>query len=351
LFFQFDISSRILLYGAASIGAIFHDILVSHGYIIEGFMDFRAFELHEFRNLPVWYPENVPGSKNAYLVIISVKNVFEHNIIAKNLTSKGFHNIIYRPLSVLRGYGSFEDIQLNNIFSRIENNDLSGTPINLPITEKVSGHIFRDRAIIREEGEKLIAHVPVEIIYTNIDQNDNKSIWCNISVSDLKPHLALYEYASGEGGYPQAYIDFCIEAAKSQSGINITDAWIQNILRNRCMIYDEMCLSFELDTDFFKRNPPEVKLNEKGYFNLCGGKHRASFFAFRKMRLMPVRLNKKDYELWLNRPILDLILPMMSEMNYWYESIPHPYFYDFPVIRQSEKNQELANLINLLLRR
>ena len=346
--FLFDKSSNILLYGAASIGTIFHDILTSGGYRIDGFMDSRAFEIRCFKNLPVWNPEDVPGELDEYVVIISVKNVFEHSSIAKGLVGHGFRNIIYRPLSVIRGNGTAEEKLLNAAFDSIERKKLDDIPSSLPISCSLSGHKFSNRAIICDEGEQLVARVPVKLIYTNLNVQD-QSIWNDISIFNLKPHLALYSYASEEGDYPQAYVDFCINAAKAQ-GITITDSWIKNILRNRCMIYEEMSQNLELDPEFFIRNPPDVKWNKKGYFNLSGGKHRASFFAFRKMRYMPVCMSKQDYQTWLNPTVLDIILPMMSIIDSWPEPIPHPFFYDFPCDRQAERNPEIHSLIQELLR-
>jgi len=61
-------------------------------------------------------------------------------------------------------------------------------------------------------------------------------------------------------------------------------------------------------------------------------------------------MSKQDYEIWLNRPVLNELLVIMNDLDSWPAPIPHPYFYDFPCDRQTERNPEIQALIQKLLR-
>ena len=71
---------------------------------------------------------------------------------------------------------------------------------------------------------------------------------------------------------------------------------------------------------------------QKKAFNLCSGKHRAAFFASLKKKFIPLKINKKEYELFIN---LDSVTEVSTRLNKAFPDeiiapIEHPYFYAYP---------------------
>ena len=77
----------ILLYGAATTGAILYGNLTDAGYRVAAFIDQRAHEIDSYYGLPVWDPAAAGRYAEQYaaVVIIAIKNVFEHERIAESL--------------------------------------------------------------------------------------------------------------------------------------------------------------------------------------------------------------------------------------------------------------------------
>ena len=107
--------SHFILYGAASLGSVLYKKLKQHGANIDAYIDQRAEEMHELMGLPVYGLTEVANHldvKNA-VVIVSVKNVFEHTRIAAQLSELGFHNLLFKPYPVLQGKGTAEECLIN----------------------------------------------------------------------------------------------------------------------------------------------------------------------------------------------------------------------------------------------
>ncbi len=98
----------------------------------------------------------------------------------------------------------------------------------------------------------------------------------------------------------QYYIDFCSYGAVG-SGVEMTEGWKKNLISNRLVVLDEMKKSLETDYDFFNRNAPKAVWNqEKRYFNLNEGRHRAALFVYEKRYTMPVAIKAEEYEEFYN---------------------------------------------------
>ena len=95
--FSINGSRSIVIYGAANSGKIVYDILKKNQIDIIAFIDKRADELGEL------YGKRIVGSiddidgldKTDCVVIIAVKNVFEHSKIADHLVKSGINSILY----------------------------------------------------------------------------------------------------------------------------------------------------------------------------------------------------------------------------------------------------------------
>ncbi len=113
---------NLLIYGAASLGHIlFEKLRKIEDYNILGFIDKRAYEINDFMSLPVYTMEK---AWNLYknldvVVVISIKNVFEHENIAFALKGVGFEKILFKPKSILEGEENTNDKYINELYDDI----------------------------------------------------------------------------------------------------------------------------------------------------------------------------------------------------------------------------------------
>lgn len=324
---------RVLLYGAASIGMLIYNVFEENNFEIIGYIDKRAKEMDSFMGKPVWSLHDDSLKKhindNAF-VFVSVKNVFEHSKIAQDLVAAGFENIIYRPYSVLSGDGNEAQKALNSIYDLLTN-DMFHSITGVPKTMRIETIEYKDYATIRVDEQGRVVLVPIDLVYS--DNKVRETPWFNKNIGTLLPHMDLFRFIAGESGYStERYMDFCIDSASNTGEITITQAWKNNVLKNRSSIYEHMSYSMELDPDFFIRNAPNATWNKNGYFNLNSGKHRGAFFASKRKKYVPLRISEKDFEAWINEATF-LKVKQTLERNAIHElcaPIPHPYFYQYP---------------------
>lgn len=347
--FKINKKSKLLIYGAVANGQKLCNIFVNEGYTVIGFIDKRAHEIKQTLGLPVWTVENIPISEEV-VVIITIKNVFEHCKIVKELTIKGIYNIIYCPQSlqnIISNNVEYEKIK--SIYNKIINlkdidNSIEIKDIGLiPKTYDIKLYKFKDYAIIDDNIDNmLIVNLPIEMIYTAQKKNGFCYNWAEKNILTL-PHISLFEYFDGKNStYKDQYMDFCIYTAELNN-ITITESWKENILNSRNIVYSEMCKSLELNSDFFIKNAQiAIWNNEYGYFNLNGGRHRASFFCEKNYEFMPLKVNMMDYDSYLNYRKLDDVINFIidNNINEVYSPVSHPYFYRFPC-----KKKRYMNLI------
>lgn len=333
--FLFNQDSNIVMYGAAAIGNIMYDNLTGQGFRIKGFIDKRAYEISEFRGVPVWQIDDKRLSmaeRESMVIIVSVKNVFEHEQIVMKLLNCGYKKIIYKSKSVLNNCATDDRIALSDLYDAI----LANEHINnqqLFETESAIIHDYKDSAIISDDGDYVITHLPMEFVYTNNYLKD-ESKWGNVNILSFFTHLGFFRFLAGENGesYEDYINEYCIYTAPES--VEITDGWKMNVVRNRAMIFEQMNLASELDADFFVRNAPEAVWNEKGYFNLTSGKHRACFFAAKDYKYMPVKISKADYDSFLNIKKADALNEYLQKSGCSVLALPvsHPYFYNYPCL-------------------
>ena len=109
-----------------------------------------------------------------------------------------------------------------------------------------------------------------------------------------------------------------------------TKSWYENVFKNRANVYEKMKMEYDTDPSFFIEQAVEATWNERGYFNLNGGKHRIAFLASRESLTAPLVLNHDDYETFMNRSAADKVIASREASGsftvpYW---IPHPLFAD-----------------------
>lgn len=329
--FEFNKKTPIILYGAAAIGNIMYNVLFSQGYNVKGFIDKRADEITDYLNLPVWKIEDNSLDRND-IVIISVKNVFEHEQIVEQLVENGFTNLIFKPLNVLNGKGTENEKCLSNLYDKILENKVL-TPTNLKATFQANIYTFKDYALYSEGNNEVIAKIPVEFVYTN-NYDPQESKWGNINILSFFTHIHFFKFLLGDcNKSPEYYVnEYCEYTAPEE--VKITDGWKKNVIRNRLMILEQMNAANELEPDFFTRNAPTAVWNPKGYFNLTSGKHRAAFFAAKHYKYIPLKISKDDYEQYCTKENAEKLILSINNNKKKYITLPinNPLFYRYPLL-------------------
>jgi len=326
---KLDKTSKIILYGACTFGNVIFNQLKECGCNVIGFIDRRAEEIKTFHNLPVWTLEGVPTEydKEEIIVFLTIKNVFEHEKVARNLIHNGFCNILYRTFAVLNGEGAAEEKYINEIYDDI----LEGKMKNEYFFKKASQFkpYEKDYAVVEEIGEKVTAYIPVDYIYTNHYEDARGAKWSDINLLAFFTHIQFFMYLSGDvRGKVENYInEFCVDSIKNIKDINVTESWKHSVVQGRLIVYEQMNLALDTDPMFFVRNAAEAEWNEKGFFNLLSGKHRTTFLVSKGKNYIPLRVSKADYEKFLKDIQITENKEYILENNLQEKLVFHPYFY------------------------
>lgn len=349
---MFSVSKQntFFLYGAATIGTIISDGLMAAGYKVKGFIDRRADEIISIHHLPVYAPNDTEIPRDA-VIIVAVKNVWEHSRIANDLVAYGFCNIIYRPLSVLKGNEEDPWQIINQAYDCIEKKMFCKLEqMKIPQTLQRVEIILNQASILEERGEQIVSYIPVSMLFT-----DKKQGMPQLPVLGLLPHMEMVKYILGKPslGY-EKYLEYCMTAARRTADFKLTDAWKDNVIRNRLEVFLQMNHSYQLDQDYFIRSAPKVVWNsEFGCFHLCSGKHRAAFLAGKGDYYIPVCMSKEDYRLWEGTEHITDLQKAINESGLLYLTSPleHPYTYDIYCVNEHFLFQLLYVVMEYFARR
>lgn len=320
--------TAVFLYGAASVGKLIYQR--NPALHICGFIDMRAEELHEFMGLPVYSPEQAVELDKESVLIISVKNVFEHEDIAASLNDAGFDKLIYKSNAVLRGQGGVEEARLSETWDMLMEGRVSFQADSLCRFQKSMRAAFSDHLLISEREGPVLSYIPVELIYTNLREEDP---WADLNIQGYYPHIFFFFYLSNhQNGQTEDYVKFAEETAQKQGDIKITGAWRRNVIRNRTDVYEHMRASLDMDPGFFYRNASTAVWNEKGYFNLTSGKHRCAFLVSQGYRYIPLKIPAADYQKFLKNGNPDSLRKSIEERGLRCLDVKtyHPWFCGFP---------------------
>lgn len=320
---------KFVLYGAASIGGIVKDILESCGYEVLGYIDKRAHEMKQYNDLPVWSIVSIPEIcfNEEIVVFISVKNVFEHENIAKQLIKAGLQKLIYKPYNVLLGNATNDENMLAQLYDDLFEGRLKGEEFNIPDCSQESA--LYDYALISRGNGYVKAYIPVEYVFTNDYKDDAMQKWGNVSLPCFFTHINFFRSLDGDQEcsvipYLKEYCEF---TAKIEGKIEITDAWQDNVIANRTHIFEQMSEALYLDPLFFVRNAATATWNqERKYFNLTSGKHRCTFLTAKGNKYVPLEISESDYNEFLNQSKGNQV---KKNLCLYDRSviIPNPYFY------------------------
>lgn len=324
--YVFDENSKIMIYGAATEGHLLYKRLGQYRDNIVCFIDRRAGEIGNINGIPVYSLDSEvfnSVAKSDIIAVIAVKNVFNHREIAYRLNLQGIKRIICIPVNISELSTSTKS-EIEDVY-----NDLFYRQIQFPyeIEELFINRLYEfKREDYRFELEgRVVIPVPISRVYTN---NTKESLWGDINIAAYFPHIRLFQFFAGKpSGVVDSYLRFCVEAA-TNVGVDITEAWKQNVIDNRRVIYNEMLMNYELDHQFFIQHASRAKWNEKNsYFNLTSGKHRAIFLTTIGALFIPLSVSKSDEEKWVDIKHAREFFNEINKGNNNIGTIDNPYFY------------------------
>lgn len=348
--FLINQNTKFVLYGAAFAGGVCYEKLSECGYTVLGFIDRRASEIGSYMGLPVWNPQSIPAklkSDSTVVLIISVKNVFEHSQIAQTLIKMGFERLIYKPYSVLLGYENRKTGSINKAYEAIYCKQLNAIE-EISYAEAAEEREMNNPFLKEIDALEIVTYVPAENIFTN----EGTGKWSDINIRAMFTHANLFAYLAGDANAQiEPYIEeYCVPSAKEHK-VALTDEWKRGVLYNRAFIYEEMCRTLETDAEFFQRNAAAVKWNDvKNHFNLLGGKFRTTFLVSKGYEFIPLKMSKADYDKWINNGVAKRVNEILIErcVHLLSEPINHPYFFRIPGIRDGLYRTVLQKLVTML---
>lgn len=328
--FELDNSKQYVLYGVGGDALKLSCIFAKDGINFIGYIDKRAKSLGKVNGKPVWNLDDLEllekNSKNI-VVIITIKNVFEHTSIAQTLAQHDLKQVVYKPLPVLQGSQNCDLIAISEAYDSFV---VYLKPPMGKVLQKVRlgiEYIWKDSLKICEKNNKIFAWVPAELIY-NYEHAD---AYENLSMPSMFPLLGLYRLFLGEQDEDKDAIeDFFVYASEwaKNSGLLVNDELKKSWLESRRAAFERMQQIVEYDFNFFVRNAPEVRYGNKGKFYLVkSGRNRVSFLIAKGFHFIPLQMNVQDYNLWLNNEKLEQSINRIQEEHIikLNVGIPHPY--------------------------
>ncbi len=343
---------KILIYGAGDKGWRVLKVLRGNGSDAIMFIDKRAKSYDKYHGLNVMSPDDLNSlkNKNDYAIIITVKNAYAHNEIAVCLAEKGFFNLIFMPLYVLKGGN--DNIVLNTVMQAnirlTDKGEFVDEPC--PAISCTDLHRLPNKSIIAQFDDKIKLYLPVEYFFIS-----GEGAVLNRSVVFSSFVTKMFEEFGGM--FPQkaciglnAYLNDAAMVAET-NGVPVDDEWRANFIAQKLSVYENMRKQLMLNPAFFKNNCSEVEYKGLGKFEIVGtGKNRVSFLAAQQYRYIPAIINKSDYMAFSDITILNNIKGYIKSNKLKFP-ISHPEFFEYdsdfdnyvwqwlvPVIRKIQDN-------------
>lgn len=328
--------TKIIIYGAATVGGQFFSTLTRQGYTVAYFVDRRADEIENYFGIKVINTEEFFSRckcDDDYVIIISIKNVFEHDDVANLFITKGYYNLIYKSTKLLKGKGEKKDVILGEIFdSLFEKEGFPEENTFLPLSTTISFLPFSDDTVKYFDDDTVQNRVPLAFIFSD-KSKDEKAIWADINYMGLLPHLNFFNCLLGSKKYDhKMYLEFCHACAERSGGIKPTKRWEEGVLENRINVGHNMEMEMWSGTDFFDEASPYVELSDAGVFNTCSGKHRVTYLIAKGNFFVTLKMKEEDYYKWVNMEKAYEIYNYLKTYNVRKLEVPimNPYFYKYP---------------------
>lgn len=278
--FCIDKNSEIFFYGYPQFDFVKEKYfyMLSDGYKVMGFIDRRAQELKKEANC-FSIEEFIKNNKNNenIVVIFLLQNGSRHEEIARRLLAEGYTKILFLPFNI----DTKEKKKMYEKYNLFLEGDY-GSLNEIPETDKVLLFPTQPRQQARNGKKWDIYFVPEELLfsYNPGGPHDNENIrFC-------APYVELYDYLTGKCEKCDSYLTFMKKNKKEE------------FLEDRRRMFFNYERERNFGMEYFIETAAYVKWNEKGYFNIIDGHHRAVYLAYMGYRQIPVRIKKQDFIKW-----------------------------------------------------
>ena len=305
---------KMVIYGGGALGKERYRYLCNH-YQVLAFFDQNAGSISiEDIDIPIYTPQDgVKKLGTDIIVVVCIHNAYVHQEVAQYLYSLGVNKIVFLPMK--DEYLSEPRMRMLRIYTYFCEHDLDKVR-EIPCYSSLLRQPYMD-CIIRSNSEYIVGWCPIELLYT--DKNwpgDN----ADIPAAAFRILAEGYEFFQGKIGEADSFIQvYMPEDGHSES--------VGDFLQRRFNTYLMLEKEWKENQEYFKYAPIEVKWNEGAYFNVLDGHNRICFLIDKGCRWIPVRMQRGDYELWLNEPVCKTVCEKSCKMNRHYAyHLPHPLF-------------------------
>lgn len=329
---------KVLIYGAGDMARRITKTFASEGKEIEAYIDKRAGAYNQYQGKEVYSVEKLLSldNKDDYVVIIAIKNAFGHNDIAVELKRKGFFNLIFKPMYVLKGGNDQKEL---STIMRIHGDITDGYQYNreeITSVENVNLSRIPSHAIIKEEEEMVTCFIPSEMIfYKNAESSSDK---LGAHMVSNRPAVRMYENFEQNclDNNCEGLNDYLQEAreASLKGGMPVDIAWENNFIEGKVSVYRNMKKQLNMTPDFFVNPAALASFFKPSFMQIAGtGKNRISFLMAQGFEQIPLTLPYQDYQEYMHTEVAEEVDNLLGEQALLVP-IPHPYFYE----KQTQKD-------------
>lgn len=342
-FFHLNKFDKVIIYGAGSLGLSYYQKLKDY-FIVIAFLDQNAdkIALPSDISVPCYKPTYEITPKNDITVIVCVHSGIIHCEIAENLYQYGYNRILFLPeitpcsneetYNLRQKYchffeGSFSLLKQIPYYYYWKKNKKSFTP-----------------SVIRETANDVVVLTNIEILYTYVDTEEKTSgylYYSDLPIASFKPYLDLFLYFMNGKEYPYDYINIYQKVQNTFSHSSLDE-----FLAERYEVYCYLEKEFQNNQSMLTYSPVDVIWNDKGYFNIQDGQHRAVYYYLRGLKKIPVRMSKDDYLKWINkRSLTEFAFFLQNKPDLiFFSPIFHPAFNSIKTIYENGTASVLSTI-------
>lgn len=299
----FDLNKTLVIwiYGAGNIGENYCRKLLNAGYNVGGFLDQNADSMGEICKRQVLLPDEAEKIVSEdTVVIISLRNGLQQETIAEKLALVGLTKIIYLPMHIKQSLFVRRQYRLN--YEHLLNGDFSQI-----LQEPVFGceTYYPDCMVIRETKDKIAFWCKNDDLYSAaFIEEETQKMWqvnqCTMEkyvdrkINELTPYVELFQYLRGEQADIGSYMEMQGRVTQEQRAL---------FLEDRRILYQVYERAYKFEMNFFTDLPSVCIWNEKGYFNMQDGMHRAQYLISKGYTEVPIIVAKGDFEKYIQNGV------------------------------------------------
>ena len=304
--FCLDSDKKCVIYGAGGNAYRLIKILKENCYTIIAVIDMRAKDIQYLEGIPVYTLldfNNLNIEKEECVIFITVKNVFEHINIVRELLGNGYENIVYKPYTILQGMHDEDWDSIDRAYECLveKNQLLDKESCFVAKSQHERLMIYTDKLCIEKSDEAVKCWLPIELL-CNYDREDAFKL---IPMGAFYPILNLYQYLLSKctvDDWDVICEEFLLYSGDwiKKTGSLCTDSLKKRLLQSRVAVFGEMQKKADIDKQFFLHNSVQVKRNGSVFSLTSSGRNRVAFLIAKGYRYIPVEMSLNDYTEWFN---------------------------------------------------